>query len=136
MKNKRNTINGQPLEFGNWEQICFLRNIERILSGNLGFEEVEWFFCQYSGDTHDNGTPKFKYVDPEEGTDLGMSFRCPKCDRVNYNFISYDPAEYIHGPWIDTLIAADMSIEKMECDDCHLKFEVIEGSIFVIPDEE
>jgi hypothetical protein len=129
--NKLNLINGKFPEFGNPEHIKFIKEKNRILSGNINFQEIDWQPCKSSGINRLNGTPLFKYVDPDQADAVVDSFNCPRCNHLIYMLTNYDKNDF------NSIFQIDRHFEEegITCTHCNQEFIVEDRLIYCKPKE-
>lgn len=130
---KTNHIHGRKLEFGNGEQIKYLRAKERVVSGLDPVATITWSFCQSSGGTHENGCPKYMYCDHKEADTVVNNLICPVCDKTICLMIHFDP----QSNWQEELMMIDDSCKEFYCDKCGTEFFTDEDrNVFVHQDKD
>lgn len=127
-----NRINGQPLEFGNREQIEFVNRHNRIFSGEEAFHEIEWKFCIYMGHTGPTSKPRFKIVEWNNACDAVVDYiPCPRCRRIHILLVhgGYNP--------YDLLVAANRKTDDgFHCWNCKTEFYTENHFVFVKKNQE
>ena len=88
-----NTINGQPLEFGNPEQIKYVKDACNKIEGKINVCEADWEFVRLSNRTTETRKP-ITYYDEIKNCDAVQCYiPCPRCGRKHKHVVCYDPFE-------------------------------------------
>ncbi len=122
--NNPNYIHGRPLQFGDWQQIRYIRWLQRIFSGEAGFEP-DYFDFRNTNDEHlDSG-------DRRDANQIWAYFDCPVhwCGWQNCFKKHYDPHCYYQ-----TMLEAWPNVE---CRNCGTEYRMDTGSdrIYVVQKE-
>ena len=128
-----NSINGQPLEFGNLEQIEFVRRYERIFSGQEAFHEIEWRYCIYTGHSGSTSKPMFEYVELNKANAVVDHITCPQCQRIHILLIAFRGDCNFY----EEMIYVDRATEEgFHCWNCKTEFQAEDRYVFVKLNQE
>lgn len=134
MRTNQNRINGQPLQFGNLEQITFVKEAAAKLSGEKPVCEAEWEPVQYPGKTNETRKPLTYYCAWKDCDALQCFIPCPRCHRLHKQVVGYDPHDICQTEQLAAVDEADIT-----CWNCGLEmFIAQDGSrnVFVKQNSE
>jgi hypothetical protein len=119
MRMPPNTIHGEAPQIFNARHIAFIKEKDRVLSGEINFHTIQWAHCQYSGSHNETNKPIFRYTSFKNSNAVVDYIPCPRCGRQHVLLVGYDPDDN----WYDQLALIDETVEEFECWNCGIKFE-------------
>lgn len=115
---RSNKILNRPLQFGDRDQITWLKQNSKMMAGEMPVCEAEWRPCIYSGRKTFRGQPIIKHCLWKNADAVYCYLDCPKCGCSNKHVVCYDP--------LNTPIEEWTLIEKQEinCWQCELEMYI------------
>lgn len=125
-------INGQALEFGNPEQIIWIRNNSAVMRGEIPVCEVDWGFVVIHLNRSPTGSARTTWAFYPNCDGVATFIECPRCGRSHKQVYTYDTQLPPTEQW------AAIEEQEIECYYCELRMGFTEygtTNLYVIQDE-
>lgn len=127
-----NPFRNRKPEFGNPEQINYLREFDKVFKGEINCDEIDWEFGKYIGNKGETRKPAVRFTEKKGEIDCVYDYiKCPRCNRLHLLVVSFAPEDFNSPLWQQTLITIDESVKEFQCWNCKLEFETEDRLVYV-----